>query len=272
MVFGPGGKPATATAADTLGPDDFEALSLDDFTVSTALAPRDEVSLTVLAEYLRHFVGEKHLVFVTENGLPLPAEENDRALAALANEGRTAIQAGAEERHAVCRAVPADSRHGERPVRRLRLRFGPGRAGGPGTVVLTAGRQWLDVTGEDRPRASGTLPTGGRRGMATSGGGSSDLRRALSSWAASPQLLLTSKPLVERSPAPPRVPRCDTAPQFERLGGPIRSRHAANHSLTQLGDRARYPGPNTLSVKPADRSCSACSRRERARSVSAMAA
>ena len=42
-------------------------------------------------EYLRHFEGQKHVVFVTEKGLLWPSDENDRALAPLANDARVSI-------------------------------------------------------------------------------------------------------------------------------------------------------------------------------------
>jgi hypothetical protein len=43
------------------------------------------------ASVLRHFDGEKHLVFVSESGLVLPRTEDDRDLGALAADARVAI-------------------------------------------------------------------------------------------------------------------------------------------------------------------------------------
>jgi hypothetical protein len=42
-------------------------------------------------EYLRYIEGEKHLIFVTEQGLFLPRADDDRLIAALANDARVTI-------------------------------------------------------------------------------------------------------------------------------------------------------------------------------------
>ena len=42
-------------------------------------------------EYLRYMEGEKHLLFFTENGLFLPRLENDKSIAAMANDARVRI-------------------------------------------------------------------------------------------------------------------------------------------------------------------------------------
>jgi hypothetical protein len=91
LVFGPTGRTPSSIVSDTVDHTAFAHLSLDDFMAATALSAEDQGNLRALLEYLRHFGGTKHLVFVTENGLNWPSEESDRALAALANEACVAI-------------------------------------------------------------------------------------------------------------------------------------------------------------------------------------
>jgi VWFA-related protein len=91
MVLGPGAKPASPVSADVIGLEAFSGLSLDDFMASCATTLQDQGNLMALAEYLRRFDGEKHVVFVTEHGFPAPSDDNDRALAAVANDARTSI-------------------------------------------------------------------------------------------------------------------------------------------------------------------------------------
>ncbi|MFB3854533.1 MAG: VWA domain-containing protein [Vicinamibacterales bacterium] len=93
LLFGPAGRTPSLTTADALEHTAFETLSLDDFTASTAVTAQDQGNLVALLEYLRHFEGRKHLVFVTEKGLLWPSEATDRSLAELANEGWVSIHA-----------------------------------------------------------------------------------------------------------------------------------------------------------------------------------
>jgi VWFA-related protein len=90
-VVGPGAKPAAPTTAEVIDPQQFASMSLDDFMVSSATTLEDQENLMALVEYLRRFEGEKHLLFLTEKGLLWPSEENDRALAAAANDARASI-------------------------------------------------------------------------------------------------------------------------------------------------------------------------------------
>jgi VWFA-related protein len=91
MVLGPGAKPPVPPTAEILEPETFANLSLDDFMAACALTLQDQSNLMALVEYLRHFEGEKHLLFVTEKGLLWPNEDNDRSLAQVANDGRVSI-------------------------------------------------------------------------------------------------------------------------------------------------------------------------------------
>lgn len=90
-VVGPGAKPAEAITTDEVDEQRLSAMSLDDFMVSTATTLQDQENLMALVEYMRRFEGEKHLLFLTEKGILWPSEQNDRALAAVANDGRISI-------------------------------------------------------------------------------------------------------------------------------------------------------------------------------------
>jgi hypothetical protein len=90
-VAGAGATPPTPTTAEVIDFQQFGRMSLDDFTASSATTLQDQPNLLALVEYMRRFGGEKHLVFLTEKGPLWPSEENDRALAAAANDGRVSI-------------------------------------------------------------------------------------------------------------------------------------------------------------------------------------
>jgi len=91
MMFGKGAKPAEPVVEDALDPKAFGRFSLDDFMSGCARTLQDQGNLRALIEYLRYFEGEKHLLFVTEKWMLWPTEENDRVLAAAANDGRVSI-------------------------------------------------------------------------------------------------------------------------------------------------------------------------------------
>jgi hypothetical protein len=81
------------SALDVIGADQAESidLSFDDFVEGAAQTNQDIANLYTGIEYLRHLAGEKHLVFVTENGLQLPRMEDASGLAAVANDARVVI-------------------------------------------------------------------------------------------------------------------------------------------------------------------------------------
>lgn len=78
----------TRMAEQELSPLDA---AFDDFVAENLQTINDLGYLYAGIEYLRYIDGEKHLIFVTEAGLFLPREENDRSLAALATSARVAI-------------------------------------------------------------------------------------------------------------------------------------------------------------------------------------
>jgi VWFA-related protein len=69
----------------------FADLSLETFVATTAQTLQDLGNIYAGISYLRHFEGEKHLVFLTERGLTLPRVEEDELLAAAANDARVVI-------------------------------------------------------------------------------------------------------------------------------------------------------------------------------------
>ena len=91
MVFGPGAAPATPTSADVIDHDALAVMSFDDFCASNAITLQDQDNLMVLMEYLRRVEGDKDVLFVTEKGFIWSSNENDRALASLANDARASI-------------------------------------------------------------------------------------------------------------------------------------------------------------------------------------
>lgn len=69
----------------------FADLSFETFVATTAQTLQDLGNIYAGIEYLRHFEGEKHLIYVTERGLTLPRVEEDEILASVANDARVAI-------------------------------------------------------------------------------------------------------------------------------------------------------------------------------------
>jgi VWFA-related protein len=66
-------------------------MPFDQFAEKTHSTKSDISRILAGIEYLRGVDGEKHLVFVSEDGLLLPFAENERSLAAMANDARVAI-------------------------------------------------------------------------------------------------------------------------------------------------------------------------------------
>ena len=93
LVLGPGAKPAIPASAEVIERQAFGEMSLDQFVTSSATTLQDQGNLMALLEYLRRFDGQKHVLFVTENGLRWPSDEGDRALASVANDARASIHA-----------------------------------------------------------------------------------------------------------------------------------------------------------------------------------
>ena len=69
----------------------FADLSLEDFVATTATTLQDLGNLYAAIDFLRHYEGEKHVVYFTEKGLTLPRLEEDEILAATANDARVVL-------------------------------------------------------------------------------------------------------------------------------------------------------------------------------------
>lgn len=61
------------------------------FMIGAAQSMSDLSTIFMAIEYMRFLEGEKHLVFISENGLLLPSLEDDQSVAALAADARVAI-------------------------------------------------------------------------------------------------------------------------------------------------------------------------------------
>ena len=79
------GAPVTAEAFDAAN------ASLDEYAAVNSQSMQDLGKLYAGIEYLRHFDGEKHLIFLSETGLVLPRSGDDRDVAALASDARVVI-------------------------------------------------------------------------------------------------------------------------------------------------------------------------------------
>ena len=66
-------------------------LDFDDFVSETRQSMQDMDNIYTGIEYLRHIEGEKHLIFVTEQGVNMPSADDDRSVTAVATEARVAI-------------------------------------------------------------------------------------------------------------------------------------------------------------------------------------
>jgi VWFA-related protein len=69
----------------------FTDLPLDEFIDRNGQTLQDLGNLYAAIEYMRHFEGEKHIVYVTEKGLALPRFEEDERLWRTANDARVVI-------------------------------------------------------------------------------------------------------------------------------------------------------------------------------------
>jgi len=66
-------------------------MAFAEFMAGASQALTDLNTIFMAIEYLRFLEGEKHLVFISENGLLLPSLEDDRSVAAMAADARVAI-------------------------------------------------------------------------------------------------------------------------------------------------------------------------------------
>jgi VWFA-related protein len=76
---------------DRLPADTMTDLPFEEYVSTNASTMQDLQNIYTGIEYMRYMEGEKHLLFMTEEGLFLPRLENDKSLAAMANDARVAI-------------------------------------------------------------------------------------------------------------------------------------------------------------------------------------
>ena len=81
------------SSLDTAGQSQLDLLDMDfdDYVQTSASTFQDLTNLYTGIDYLRHIEGEKHLVFVSENGLFLPNAEAEQGLAGVASDARVVI-------------------------------------------------------------------------------------------------------------------------------------------------------------------------------------
>lgn len=66
-------------------------MSFDDYVVLNRQTMQDVGNLYAGIDYLRHIDGEKHIIFVTEQGFRMPRADHDRDLATMAADARVAL-------------------------------------------------------------------------------------------------------------------------------------------------------------------------------------
>lgn len=76
---------------DSVQANGMSDLPFEEFVSTSASTMQDLQNLYTAIEYMRYIEGEKHLLFFTEQGLFLPRLENDKSLAAMANDARVAV-------------------------------------------------------------------------------------------------------------------------------------------------------------------------------------
>lgn len=86
--MGVAGNPFDAVEVDLAA---MAGMSLPEFVATNRQSLQDLDALYAGIQYLRYIEGEKHLVFVTPQGLNLPRLESDLSVAAAANHARVAI-------------------------------------------------------------------------------------------------------------------------------------------------------------------------------------
>jgi VWFA-related protein len=84
---------AGGSSVDVIGQAMYESapLNFDEFVAESRQVMQDVDNIYTGIEYLRHIEGEKHLLFVTEQGINQFTADDDRSLTAVATDARVAI-------------------------------------------------------------------------------------------------------------------------------------------------------------------------------------
>jgi VWFA-related protein len=83
--------PHATSPLDRVTANALTDLPFEEYVSTAAMTHLDIQNIYTAIEYLRYVEGEKHLLFFTENGLFLPRLENDKSIAAMANDARVTI-------------------------------------------------------------------------------------------------------------------------------------------------------------------------------------
>lgn len=83
--------PNSTSPLDRVTASSLTDLPFEEYVSTSAMTHLDIQNIYTAIEYLRYVEGEKHLLFFTENGLFLPRLENDKSIAAMANDARVTI-------------------------------------------------------------------------------------------------------------------------------------------------------------------------------------
>jgi len=86
-------NPNMASPLDQLTANAFTDLPFEEYVSTAAMTHMDLQNIYTAIEYLRYLQGEKHLLFFSENGLFLPRLEDDKSIAAMANDARVVVDA-----------------------------------------------------------------------------------------------------------------------------------------------------------------------------------
>jgi VWFA-related protein len=84
-------NPNDTSPLDKVTANALTDLPFEEYVSTAAMTHLDTQNIYTAIEYLRYMEGEKHLLFFTENGLFLPRLENDKSIAAMANDARVTI-------------------------------------------------------------------------------------------------------------------------------------------------------------------------------------
>lgn len=80
-----------ATHADEMSTAGLAGMSLDEYASLSVSSNQDLQKLYAAINYLRYLDGEKHVIYLTENGIALPRQDDDDSLAELANDARVSV-------------------------------------------------------------------------------------------------------------------------------------------------------------------------------------
>jgi VWFA-related protein len=84
-------NPNSTSPFDKVMTGAYTDLPFEEYVSTSSMTHLDIQNIYTAIEYLRYVEGEKHILFFTENGLFLPRLENDKSIAAMANDARVSV-------------------------------------------------------------------------------------------------------------------------------------------------------------------------------------